>query len=92
MKQHFKVGELVVICSSNNAKYNGTIVKILSYIRGKGICTITKKALCEHGYYLDIEPVNGTPIWDQSALRKYYPPSTQTFAEIMEGLKSPVKT
>ncbi len=85
MKQHFKVGELVVIKNYYFHGYNGKIVTITD---------IYHDTARGYGYKLDIKPPAenepGRDYWEQSALRKYYPPATKTFTEIMQELKKPV--
>ncbi len=87
MKQHFKVGEVAIICSNSHSIFNGQLTRII-YVEND------INAIDENLNPLDGKiaymTTNGRG-WMQSALRKYYPPSTKTFTEIMQGLKKPVK-
>jgi len=83
MKQHYKVGELVVICAYNRTE-NGQIHEVMDI-------NVEKNDI---GYKLNTNTVEHVAryenYWSQEVLKKFYPPSTQTFAEIIEVLKQPV--
>jgi len=93
MKQHFKVGELVVILSEGYPEDNGGPYEVIR-VDESG----QKRFTANNNYEFVSEEIgymvsNGENcFYKQSCLSKYYPPSTQSFAEIMEGLKQPVKT
>jgi len=91
MKQHFKVGELVVIISEGYPEDNGGPYEVIE------ISEAGRKGFTANGGYEFVTEEIGYMVsngensfYKQSCLFKHYPPSTQTFAEIMEGLKQPV--
>ncbi len=89
MKQHFKVGELVVLCTEDNPEINGNICTVIKYNGYSSYISLNNEInKPDHHYVLNIMVSNGNS-WAQSALRKYYPPATKTFTEIMQELKKP---
>ncbi len=88
MKQHFKVGELVVIQSGFSA---GHVCTVLEHIESDcGISRHGRKITNMRTYRVSIK--NSFSDWHtHKNLRKYHPPSTKTFDEIMQELKKPVK-
>jgi len=77
---------LVVICSKYYPNLNGQTTVILSLENDMNSLDDDGKKLGGRIAYKTTNCGN----WMQSALRKHHPPSPQTFAEIMEGLKQPV--
>ncbi len=87
MKQHFKVGELVVIAGCIvNPELNGIISVIKRVQYGDFISRSTGKREGSHYSYR----LEDGDLYSYKLLRKFYPPSTKTFDEIMQDLKKPV--
>ena len=90
MRQLFKVGELVIICSVHikNEALNGQIAQILS-VSYNPYSRAYDGELADNSplYEIDIRGALGSNIWIQSSLRKHYPPSTKSFTEIWKNLR-----
>ena len=83
--QKFAVGEVVMIRSVSCPEYNtdSTVVVSATYREG-----VTRTGEVVIGWDYNTCRGCGDP-WDESALRKRPPPSTQSFDEIMQELNSP---
>lgn len=93
----FSVGEEVILCSVNCPELNGEYTVINVYKEGDiATCQITGKSFIangsESGFGYSLYPPNLCDIrglealFDQTALRKKYPPSTESFKEMMSNL------
>lgn len=90
----FSVGEEVILCSKDYPEHNGEyyVHKVLDTGQHY-ICRLTGiqyTAISGIGYLLD-QPVlhphkNAEAYWSEGALRKKYPPSTESFKEMMSNL------
>jgi len=95
MKQHFRVGEIVILKSLDYPQHNGGPY-VIKKIEPAGLSATGTGS--QHGLKVRTEEIfyhiDGIDLvrYQSKALKKYHPPSTQTFHEIIEGLKQPVKT
>lgn len=97
----FSVGEEVILQSKSSPEFNGIYVihKILRDRQYMIDRHTGRNIQCEfnHGYFgyiLDqpiLSDIGNDIIWAEAALRKRYPPSSQSFSELMNTLKTPAK-
>ncbi len=91
MKQHFKIGELVIIRSEGYPEYNGGPYEVTAINKSGGKRLTAKKNISFTDNDIGYAVSNGQNyFYKKSCLFKYYPPATKTFTEIMQGLKKPV--
>jgi len=90
MKQYFKVGELVVIDMHDNENH-GKAYEIINISKENYITQDGNFLEGEIGYQLNGDHAV-TNWYADDVIKKHHPPSTQTFHEIIEGLKQPVNT
>lgn len=95
----FNVGELITLQSLNYPQYNGQEFEVLGVISGEeyGVrynCQSNGDFCYELSCEVILQFINGINSdfvcnhWSESSLRKKYPPSSQSFKEIMSELKS----
>jgi hypothetical protein len=92
----FSVGEQVILQSKGKPQYNGEYIVQGIAMPGKFYRGIEQPVYCTIGYdlgivitenFLDVR--DGYSLWCESALRKKHQPSTESFSQIMNGLKQP---
>lgn len=87
----FEVGEEVIVCSKICEHYNGE--QTIESVRWKevGMCAESGKILDGHWGYIICAQEDKTKWYREESLRKKYLPSSQSFSELMNTLKSPEK-
>lgn len=101
MNPLFNVGEVVILASRSSPHLTGEYSVLLVVPEGGEFrCPITQEPAQDaspagsgFGYVLDDGDLTAGGIchqWHQSALRKKHQPGEQSFAELMQTLKSPV--
>ncbi len=91
MKQHFKVGDLVVIKSEGYPEDNGGPYEVTGISEAGSKRLTAKKNISFIDDDIGYAVSNGQDyFYKQSCLFKYHPPLTKTFTEIMQELKKPV--
>lgn len=96
MNPLFKVGEEVILKSVNRPECNGEYI-VEAIISSQGIYTsrndnvLLRNGSDHYGYLLDKAIFakhigKGEVCWQESALRKKYPPSEFTFEQLMNSL------
>lgn len=93
----FEVGEMVVLQSKNYPEVDGEYC-VLKVMPAQQARHLFPTFIIPNGWIYDIGVVRlgincGTPcsLFHETDLRKKYPPSSQSFSELMNTLKSPEK-
>lgn len=87
----FSVNEVVIVCSKVCQDYNGEQVIESVTWKEAGVCRMTGKILDGHWGYVIYAQEDKSRWYLEESLRKKYPPSSQSFSELMNSLKSPEK-
>lgn len=84
----FKIGEVVIVQSVTMPEENGEYLVVDFYWHEIGSCYATGELLPPgFAYKLDSSHIE----WDESALRKKYPPADESFKDMMQNIKSNVR-
>lgn len=89
----FSVNEEVIVVSDHFGRFESRIIRARYEMRAGFDCVTGAKMPPEFDYWLDPSTSKGFPgkPWPESRLRKKPHPSSQSFDEIMQSIKRPVR-